>query len=108
MRISNAGVWIMVKIKWFSGGNDRSYRAVKLIVDILNELDKDSNSQNLKNALVSYKNELVGHKQSVPFILSRMNVDIANCIRKDHLSLTISESEKLKELGSLSNIRYGY
>ncbi|EMF0638635.1 bacteriocin immunity protein, partial [Enterococcus faecium] len=45
---------------------------------------------------------------SVPLILSRMNLEISNAIKKDGVSLNAKQSKKLKELMSISNIRYGY
>lgn len=98
----------MSKLKWFSGGKDRSERAVKIISLLLDELNDDMESKKLQHILNKYKIELNKKESSVPFILSRMNVDISNCIQKENISLSDSQSDKLKELASLSNIRYGY
>ncbi|MCZ2491641.1 bacteriocin immunity protein [Dellaglioa carnosa] len=93
-------------IKWFSGGNDRSEEAIKIISSLVSELDDRSNSLSL--VLSNYKKELTEKRTSVPFILSRMNIDISNALKQDKLLLNTEQSKKLKQLTALSNIRYGY
>lgn len=97
----------MSKLKWFSGGKERSQQANILITELLNELGDDSHSEALKKVLSSYKQEL-NSGVSVPLILSRMNLDISNAVRKDGAALSAAQAEKLKELTALSSIRYGY
>lgn len=97
----------MSNLKWFSGGKERSQQANILITELLNELSDDSRSEALKKVLSSYKQEL-NSGVSVPLILSRMNLDISNAVRKDGVALSAAQAEKLKELTALSSIRYGY
>ncbi|UTB70044.1 hypothetical protein [Latilactobacillus curvatus] len=55
----------------------------------------------------SYQAELEAQTTAVPFILSRMNIAIANVVQKG-LQLSASQQAKLKEMTALSTIRYGY
>ncbi|MGG5329484.1 bacteriocin immunity protein [Enterococcus sp. AZ163] len=98
----------MSKLKWFSGGKDRGEQALAIITDLLNELANNSFNKSLQQVLGTYKEELTKKESSVPFILSRMNLDISNALKEDGVALSASQSSKLKKLSSLSNIRYGY
>lgn len=98
----------MSQIKWFSGGTDRAEQAITLIDAVMNELENESNNVELKHVLIEYRNELDKKEASVPFILSRMNLDLSKAVRNDGVVLPSEISDKLKELSSLSNIRYGY
>lgn len=99
---------MMSKLNWFSGGKERSDQALALITEILRELDTDQNSQALQKALANYQNELRKEKRPVPFILSQMNVEISNILNKKAISLSTKQAKKLKQLLTLSYIRYGY
>lgn len=99
---------IVSQLKWFLGGSDRAQEALEIIDDLLYDLYKNSENNTLQNLLLKYKRELESQKTAVPFILSRMNVDIANVIVKNGLTLSDFQSSKLKKLTALSNIRYGY
>lgn len=57
----------MSKLKWFSGGKERSDQALTLINELLKELDKNPNSQALQKLLANYQNEL--RKKNVLFLL---------------------------------------
>ena len=54
------------------------------------------------------KDELIKKETSVPFILSRLNVDVSNAIRDNNIIMTDKESDILREIRQLSSIRYGY
>ena len=95
----------MAKIKWFSGGSDRSTEAINTIDQIINEFDSKNS---LQIVLEQYKDELQKKSTSVPFILSRMNLDISKALRSDPITLSKNQQDKIKRLTSLSNIRYGY
>ncbi|MDT2056265.1 hypothetical protein P7G90_14655, partial [Enterococcus faecalis] len=41
-------------------------------------------------------------------LCNRTNLEISNAIKKDGVSLNAKQSKKLKELMSISNIKYGY
>lgn len=99
---------MMSKLNWFSGGKERSNQALALITEILRELDTDQNSQALQKVLANYQNELRKEERPVPFILSQMNVEISNILNKKTISLSNTQAKKLKQLLTLSYIRYGY
>lgn len=98
----------MDKVKWFSGGNDRSEQAVALISELLTELNRELKNDPLKQVLNSYVIELEEKQFSVPFILSWMNLEISNTLKREEILLTTAQSEKMKELISLLTIRYSY
>ena len=99
---------MMSKLNWFSGGKERSNQALALITEILRELDTDQNSQALQKVLANYQNELRKEERPIPFILSQMNVEISNILNKKAISLSNTQAKKIKQLLTLSYIRYGY
>ena len=99
---------MMSKLNWFSGGKERSNQALALMTEILRELDTDQNSQALQKVLANYQNELRKEERPIPFILSQMNVEISNILNKKAISLSTKQAKKLKQLLTLSYIRYGY
>lgn len=96
----------MSTVKWFSGGNERGDQAVNIINVLLDYKDLSQNDQ-LRKTLLEYKVELQKQGSSVPFILSRMNLDISKSLRNDGVYLNEEQKKYLKQLTSLSNIRYG-
>lgn len=86
----------------------RSDQALALITEILRELDTDQNSQALQKVLANYQNELRKEERPIPFMLSQMNVEISNILNKKAISLSTTQAKKLKQLLTLSYIRYGY
>ena len=99
---------MMSKLNWFSGGKERSDQALALITEILRELDTDQNSQALQKVLANYQNDLRKEERPIPCILSQMNVEISNILNKKAISLSTKQAKKLKQLLTLSYIRYGY
>lgn len=95
-------------LNWFSGGTDRSAEAIKLIAALLNALGTDAQNAPLLVVLNKYEHELIKQESAVPFILSRMNISIANAIRSNQMTLNAKQTEKLNQLQALSNTRYGY
>ena len=98
----------MDKLKWFSGGNERGKQAENIITDLLDDLKTNLGNVTLQKVLENYLEELKQKSASVPMILSRMNLDISKAIRNDGVTLSDDQSKKLKELISISTIRYGY
>ena len=82
----------MAKLKWFSEGKTRKEQAVVIIEALLGELTEDRNSQPLQNILFQYKEELENPKISIPFILSRMNVDISRIVTENGILLSNHQS----------------
>ena len=97
----------MSKVKWFSGGVERGNQAVQIINELLND-DKIISDSPLEITLKKYRIELQQKESSITFILSRMNLDISKILRSDPNQLSKEQTNKLKILTSLSNIRYGY
>ena len=58
--------------------------------------------------LEKYIDELEKKESSVPFILSRMNIDISKALTKDKSVLNDTQENILKKVSSTSHIRYGY
>jgi hypothetical protein len=98
----------MSNLKWFSGGEDRRKRAEVIITELLDDLDINLGNESLRKVLGSYLRKLKNEETSFPLVLSCMNIEISNAIKKDGVSLNENQSKKLKELMSISNIRYGY
>lgn len=98
----------MGNLKWYSGGNERQKAVETIITDLLIDLKMDLRNDSLHKILEKYLEELRQKSTSIPMILSRMNIDISKAIKKDEFILSKYQSEKLKELISISSIRYGY
>lgn len=106
--------WIVFKpkrsrttMKWYSGGHDRREEALVLIAELVSTTTT-TEQEALKIILIKFYQELIEQDQSIPFILSRMNLELSNTIRKNSILLTENQSSKVKKLTSLSAIRYGY
>ncbi|MEJ1318782.1 bacteriocin immunity protein [Latilactobacillus sakei] len=95
-------------MKWYSGGSERSEQAIITIKALLTDLQDASKGPALQTVLTTYQTELESKKASVPLILSRLNLAIANALQEDGLTLSVAQSEQVKALTALSNIRYGY
>lgn len=95
-------------MKWYSGGSERSEQAITIIKALLTDLQDASKGPTLQTVLTTYQAELESKKASVPLILSRLNLAIANALQEDGLTLSDAQAEQVKALTALSNIRYGY
>ncbi len=98
----------MSALKWFSGGEERRNEALIIMDNLLTLLDHHHGVQPLKDLLLSYAQELKSGGISTPFILSRMHIELSKVLMDNKIRLSEEQSELLKELRSLSNIRYGY
>lgn len=87
---------------------ERRKRAEAIIAELLEDLKTDHGNESLRKVLKSYLENLKDEGTAVPLILSRMNLDIANAIKKDGVFLKENQSKKIKELTTISNIRQGY
>lgn len=97
-----------MKIRWFSGGEERKNYAIPLIDDLISELNKKDDNEPVIVVLNKYKDELIKKETSMPFILSRLNVDVSNVVRDNNIIMTDKESDILRDIRKLSSIRYGY
>ena len=98
----------MAGLRWFSGGKERKNEAVIIIDELLVSLSEDSKYIPLKEFFFFFFKELESSGTSTPLVLSRMNVELSNILIENKLQLSDKQSEQLKRLRSLSNIRYGY
>ena len=92
----------MVEINWFSGGKERRDEAITIVDDLLSNLT----NPDLKKVLLSYREELKKQEIATPFILSRMNLAVSQEMIEKSIRLSEVQSNQLKRLRSLSNIRY--
>ena len=98
----------MTPLKWFAGGSERRSEALTIINHLLEDIKDTPQLVPLENQLVIYKRRLKDDGTSVPFILSKMNVDISRVLIDHKLNLSESQAEQIKKLRELSAIRYGY
>ena len=98
----------MSNLKWFARGSERSHEAIVIINQLLQDIDDTPQLAPLKKHLVIFKAQLKDGGTSVPFVLSQMNVAIADVLIEHKLHLSESQSKQIKKLRDLSNIRYGY
>ncbi len=97
-----------MSVKWFSGGKERKNEAIMILEALIKDLDSESKKLPVQKVLLSYREELIKEPSSIPFILSRMNIEVSKVLVNNGIELTASQSEKIKELSRLSQIRYGY
>lgn len=95
-------------LRWFSGGQERGIEAVAILDKLLNDIKGDQHLSSLEKVLTSYRSELKEGKSSVPYILSRLSMDISTVIRKEDLILSPVQEKDMAELREVLNIRYGY
>ncbi|WP_345892970.1 bacteriocin immunity protein [Enterococcus cecorum] len=97
-----------MSIKWFSGGKERKNEAIMILEGLIKDLDSETKNLPVQKVLSSYRKELIDEPSFIPFILSRMNIEVSKVLVDNGIELSHSQSEKLKKLSSLSQIRYGY
>ncbi|CAH0417683.1 bacteriocin immunity protein [Periweissella ghanensis] len=95
----------MSNVNWFAGGSERDVTALDLINALLPTLAVDSR---LDHVLTDYQTQLTSPTTAVPFILSQLNLAIANATKEDSTQLTAEQTHLIKQIAELSNIRYGY
>lgn len=95
-------------MKWFAGGSERSVKALELIQNLQNSIEGNSEQKEISQLFQRYQSELESNAPSVPFILSRMNVELFEVLTKHKINLSSEQLGLLKELQKLSQIRYGY
>ncbi|MFD0897740.1 bacteriocin immunity protein [Loigolactobacillus binensis] len=94
-------------MKWYAGGTERGKQAVELLAELINHLNSD-NELPLKQLLFQFHQEIAAQGQSIPYILSRMNVAIAKVMRENNIVVDADNETRLKALMALSEIRWGY
>lgn len=98
----------MTRLKWFAGGTDRREEALTILEDFIQMVKDEPRFISLKMVLISYKKEFKDTSVSVPYILSRMNIEISHVIIEQQIHLTEQQSKQMSKLRKLSHIRYGY
>lgn len=94
-------------MNWYSGGKERKKQALIYIAEIMSDLNHETDEP-LIQVLKIFSDQLEKNQESVPFTLSQMNLKISECLMKNNLSLSDVNKKRLKDLSSLSEIRYGY
>ncbi|MGX2946990.1 bacteriocin immunity protein [Enterococcus alishanensis] len=97
----------MDKLKWFAGGDERRKKAISELKKLSERLNETTEVE-LKELIRDYLAQLETKQESVPFILSRFNIEISNCLSKYSIKLSVEDEESLKNISDLSQIRYGY
>lgn len=95
-------------LKWYAGGQDRAEQAISILTELVADLKQSQQKMPLQQVLSDYIEAFRKKESAVPFILSRMNLDISSALKNNQIVLTVSESDKLDALMALANIRYGY
>ena len=98
----------MGKLKWFSGGADRRDEALAILEELIQMVKDEPRLLPLRTVFLSYKKELEDSSISVPYILSRMSIEISHVISEQQLHLSDDQSNQIAKLRKLSYIRYGY
>lgn len=94
-------------MKWYAGGTERGKQAVKLLTELINHLNND-NELPLKQLLFQFHQEIAAQSQSIPYILSRMNVAVAKVMRENKIVVDADNEARLKSLMALVEIKWGY
>lgn len=98
----------MKEVKWYSGGSERAEIALSEITTILGLIPADTSTNELRQLLFDYAQEINEGITAVPYILSRMSVSVSNCLTKNKITISSEASAHLKKLFALGEIRYGY
>lgn len=98
----------MKEIKWFSGGTERAEVALSEISIILGLIPAETKTNELRQLLFDYAQEINEGVTAVPYILSRMSIVVSNCMTKNKITISPEASAHLKKLFALGEIRYGY
>lgn len=99
---------MMVRLNWFSGGSERRSEAITILEKLIQIIKNDPHLIALESVLIFYNSELKENSISLPYTLSRMNIEISRVLIEQNLHLSNEQSEQIQKLRELSNIRYGY
>lgn len=95
----------MAKLKWFSGGKERREEAIRIIEELLLDLQTNDSATSVKKTLTHYLNEFKTNGTSFPFLMNRMSLELTDAVLHSNVHFTLEQSEKLKELRKLMEIR---
>lgn len=94
-------------MKWFAGNKERSVNATQILNELADSLNNCEADQALKSLTLQFLAELELQKRPTITILNSFNVEVSNCLLKDHIQLNKQQSDKLRQLRELSQIKYG-
>lgn len=97
-----------MRLKWFAGGKERRDEALIILDKLIASFHNNYGVQPLTDLFLKYKSELKNGRTSTSFVLSRMNIELSRVFTQNEIRLTEEQSRLLKDLRSLSNIRWGY
>ena len=97
-----------MRLKWFAGGKERRDKALIILDKLIASFHNNYGVQPFKYLFLKYKSELKNGRTSTSFVLSRMNIELSRVFTQNEIRLTEEQSRLLKDLRSLSNIRWGY
>ncbi|MCY7161470.1 bacteriocin immunity protein [Streptococcus lutetiensis] len=95
----------MAKLKWFSGGKERREEAIRIIEELLLDLQTNDSATSVKKTLTHYLNEFKTNGTSFPFLMNCMSLELTDSVLQSNIHFTPEQSEKLKELRKLMEIR---
>lgn len=95
----------MAKLKWFSGGKERREEAIRIIEELLLDLQTNDSATSVKKTLTHYLNEFKTNGTSFSFLMNRMSLELTDAVLQSNIHFTPEQSEKLKELRKLMEIR---
>lgn len=95
----------MEKLKWFSGGKERREEAIRIIEELLLDLQTNDSATSVKKTLTRYLNEFKTNGTSFPFLMNCMSLELTDAVLQSNIHFTPEQSEKLKELRKLMEIR---
>lgn len=98
----------MNRLPWFAGGQERRQEALTLLDQLEKDLEGQRDTADLLKLLSTYEQELEQSRTSLPYVLSRLFVELSALLTKEQLTLTPSQKDCLDQLRQLSYIPYGY
>lgn len=98
----------MSRLTWFAGGKERRQEALELVEHLEKDLRGQDGFDHLEALLASYQQELEQTRTSLPYVLSRLAVEVSALLTREQLTLSPYQKDCLDQLRQLSYIRYGY
>lgn len=72
-------------LKWYAGGQDRAEQAISILTELVADLNHSQQKMPLQQVLSDYIEAFRKKELAVPFILSRMNLDISSALKTTRL-----------------------
>lgn len=94
-------------MKWFAGNKERSVIATQILSELADSLNNSEADQAVKSLILQSLVELKSQKRPTIAILNSFNIEVSKCLLKNHIKLNKQQSDKLRQLRELSQIKYG-